>query len=145
MVAVRGTAGIGQHFLWQSGFKGSVDFRHLFAKHFGKGLSQRLTLGNVQQYLSSVIQADDTFIVVNHDNRVLHILKHSLVRDRTEVDDLFTEKQPGIDRQHPCENERQYRNRVGPDAGIVKDSGDGRGYCRTDDEKQSATVRRGDR
>ena len=53
-----------------------------------------------------MIQTDDSSLVVNDHDRVLHILENRFVRQRRKLDDLLCEDQPAIQRQHQRENER---------------------------------------
>jgi hypothetical protein len=68
-----------------------------------------------------------------------------LIGDRIEFYNLFAEQEPGIDGQHPRQDQRHDRNGFGPDAEIVGNNGDDRRHRRADNEEQSAAVSRRDR
>ncbi len=104
--------------------------RHHFARlaaverleHFGRPvahdnserLEQRGGLGHFEKRLRLSIKADDAPLVINDDDRVLHVLEHGLVSQRRAAHDLLAKDYPGIKRQHQCKYERHERYRVRP-------------------------------
>ena len=92
-----------------------------------------------------MIQADDAPLVIDDDDRILHVLKYGLISERIEFDNLFTQQQPGVDRQHPRQDQGHGRYRFGPDTEIISDDGNDRRHRCADDEEQSAAVCRRDR
>jgi hypothetical protein len=104
---------------------------------------QRLLLRDREHRLCTVIQADDALLFVDDNDRVLHVLKHRFVGQRRELHDPLADDEPGIDRQHCCENQRYERYDVGADPQVVSRRGDkGTDACRYQQEKPAAVSRR---
>ena len=107
------------HFLWQTRVQCLEHLWRVIAKHCLQGLAQSLLLFDGEHAFSRVIQSYDTTLLVDNDDRILHVLENSLIRQWCELDNLFADDQPHIDRQHRRENNRYVGNRIRTESHVV--------------------------
>ena len=92
-----------------------------------------------------MIQANDSALIVNDDDGILHILKHGFVGKRRKFDDLLAEHQPGIYRQHDGKHDWYERQRVRPETQVVGKRRCERTETGSNQQKQAAPMSAGDR
>ncbi len=109
-------------------------------EYFLERRAQRLLLRNRKHGLCTVIQTDNALLFVHDDDRILHVLKHSLVGQGRKFHDALSHDQPDIDRQHSREYQRHEGNHVGANSEVVGRRRDqGTNACRHQ-QKQATPV-----
>ena len=128
--------------MWLAGRQRFQYFRGVAAEHVLQRFAKYRRLIDVEHTFRRTIHADYTLLLVDHNDRILHILKNRFISKRRKLDDLFDIDHPCINWQHRRENQRHKRNRIGAITQIVSNSRRQRYYTAGDKQVQSTPMPR---